>query len=126
MRIKSYWAGDDAVCIWHPEARFCGGAPHVLYGGTIASLLDCHSVNLVVAREYRAEGREIGAEPRIACVSANLNINFRVPVPIDKPVELRAAVRSSEGRKHWVTCSLAVDGRVCADGEVLVVRLKND
>jgi acyl-coenzyme A thioesterase PaaI-like protein len=127
MRIKSFWDDgiDSAVCHWVADPKYCGGSPEILYGGTIASLIDCHSVNLVVALEYRKEQRPIGSDPKIACVSANLNVNFRKPVPINKTIQLKANVLKCEGRKTWVACTLSVDGLACADGEVLVVRLKS-
>jgi hypothetical protein len=38
-------------------------APENLNGGIIASLIDCHSLNLAIARAYRDEQRAIGSTP---------------------------------------------------------------
>jgi acyl-coenzyme A thioesterase PaaI-like protein len=124
MRIKSFWNGDAAICTWRPDPKYCGGAVDILYGGTIASLIDCHSVNLAVATEYKQENRPIGSEPKVQCVSANLNVNFRKPIPLGKSVTLEARILKREGRKTWVSCVLSVEGQACADGEVLAIRLK--
>ena len=63
-----------------------------LNGGIIASLIDCHSLNLAIAHAYRAEGRPIGSAPRIGYVTANLQVTYAKPTPIDQLLELRARI----------------------------------
>ena len=41
-QIKSYWEGDEGICRITPEAHHSGGMKDILYGGLIASLMDCH------------------------------------------------------------------------------------
>ena len=124
LQIKSFWDGEESVCVWKPDQKYCGGSKNILYGGTIASLIDCHSVNLAIANIYKEENRKIGSEPKIFCVSANLNISLKKPVDINKEVLLKAKIKSKEGRKTWVICKLSQDDNICAEGEVLAVRLK--
>lgn len=124
LHLKSYWDGDEAVAIWKAEPHHCGEYRKIVTGGIIACLIDCHAVNLAIAHCYSKEGRTLGSNPRIFCVSANLNIDFRKPVPIDQNLELRANVTKVEGRKIWVRCFLSAGGQICAQGEVLSVRLK--
>lgn len=126
LRIKSYWDGDEAVCTWQAQPHHCGGSKDVVNGGIIASLIDCHSLNLAIAQAYRAEGRPIGSPPKIFYVTANLSIDYRRPTPIAKPLDLRARITKVEGRKTWVRCTLSVEGQVCAAGEVLGVRVRRD
>lgn len=123
LRIKSFWDGDEAVARWKPEPHHCGGTPRTLYGGVIASLIDCHSLNLAIAHAYRAEQRPIGSAPRIGYVTANMNISYLKPAPVDRPVELRARVSKLDGRKAWVNCTLSAAGEICAKGEVLGIRV---
>ncbi len=40
MQIKSYWDGEETVCIHIPKSYYTGGAPGYAYGGLIASLID--------------------------------------------------------------------------------------
>ena len=82
LRIKSYWAGDDAVATWRAEPHHCGGTRENLNGGIIAALIDCHSLNLAIAHAYRREGRAIGSAPRIGYVTADLHVSYLKPVPI--------------------------------------------
>jgi acyl-coenzyme A thioesterase PaaI-like protein len=50
LRLKSYWDGDEAVANWRAEPHHCGGTQENLNGGIIASLIDCHSLNLAIAQ----------------------------------------------------------------------------
>lgn len=124
LQIKSYWDGEEGVCAWQPQPHHCGGSKGIVNGGIIASLIDCHSLNLAIAYAYRSEGRPIGSDPNISYVTGNLNVSYLRPTPIDKPLHLRARIKRLEGRKVWVECTLSADGQLCAEGEVLGIRLE--
>jgi len=126
LRIKSYWDGEEAVATWKAQPHHCGGSKEIVNGGIIASLIDCHSLNLAIAYAYRNERRAIGSSPRIGYVTGNLNIAYVKPTPINEPLHLRARITKTEGRKTWVSCTVSAAGQVCASGEVLGVRVKRD
>ena len=42
LRIKSFWDGDESVCIYQPEPYHAAMPPDVMNGGTIAAIIDCH------------------------------------------------------------------------------------
>jgi len=126
LRIKSFWDGDEAVCRFKPEPHHSGGRKEIVNGGVVATLIDCHSLNLAIARAYRDEGRAIGSAPRIAYVTGNLNVSYLRPTPIDATLELRARVQKIDGRKAWIECTLSAAGDVCARGEVLGIRVERD
>jgi acyl-coenzyme A thioesterase PaaI-like protein len=126
LRLKSYWDGAEAVASWKAEPHHCGGTKENLNGGIIASLIDCHSLNLAIAQAYRAEGRPIGSPPRIGYVTANMNVSFLKPTPIDELIQLRAQITKLEGRKVWVSCTLSAADMIRATGEVLGVRVEWD
>ncbi|MGE5219058.1 MAG: PaaI family thioesterase [Chloroflexota bacterium] len=124
LRLKSYWDGDEAIAAWQAQPHHCGGTRENLNGGIIASLIDCHSLNLAIAHAYRAERRPIGSAPRIGYVTANMNISYLKPTPISELIELRARITLLEGRKTWVSCTLSAGGLVRATGKVLGVRVE--
>ena len=126
LQIKSYWDGDEAVATWHAQPHHCGGSEKILNGGIIASLIDCHSLNLAIAHAYRMENRPIGSSPRVGYVTANVNVSYLKPTPIHAAVELRARIARLEGRKAWVSCTLSAAGEICATGEVLGIRVERD
>jgi acyl-coenzyme A thioesterase PaaI-like protein len=123
LRIKSYWDADEAVATWHAEPHHCGGSEEILNGGIIASLIDCHSLNLAIAHAYRMENRPIGSSPRVSYVTASINVSYLKPTPIRAPIELRARVAKFEARKAWVHCTLSAAGEMRARGEVLGIRV---
>ncbi|MGH7827927.1 MAG: PaaI family thioesterase [Candidatus Binatia bacterium] len=124
FQIKSYWDGEEAVAVWNAQPHHCGGSKEILNGGIIASLIDCHSLNLAIAQAYRSEQRPIGSAPRIGYVTASMNISYLKPTPINEPVELRAKISKLKGRKAWVNCELRAAGEVRATGEVLGIRVQ--
>jgi acyl-coenzyme A thioesterase PaaI-like protein len=126
LQIKSSWDGAEAVAAWNPEPHHCGGSKNILNGGIIASLIDCHSLNLAIANAYRSESRPIGSSPRIGYVTANINIAYLKPTPIDAVIHLRARISRLDGRKVWVQCTLSAAGDICARGEVLGIRVERE
>ena len=126
LQLKSFWDGDEAIATWKAEPQHCGGSKEIVNGGIIASLIDCHSLNLAIAQAYRAENRPIGSSPRIGFVTGNLNVSYLKPAPIAEPLHLRARIMRIEGRKAWVSCTLSAAGEVCATGEVLGIRVQRD
>ena len=125
LRIRSYWEGEESVCRFRPRP-YHTAIPGYVYGGLIASLIDCHGTGTAAAAAYRAEGRDMGTEPRPRFVTASLHVDFLRPTPIDAVLELRGRVTKIEGRKTSVSISLAADGDECASGEVLTYRIKED
>lgn len=125
LGIASYWADDRgaAVCEFVPRPEHAAGPTTVLNGGIIATLIDCHSICTAIAATYRDEGRSIGSEPLIWCVTASLDIDYLKPTPIGGGVELIATVVESGRRKTRVTCSVSAEGIERARGDVLAIRV---
>ena len=124
LQLKSFWDGDDAVATWRAEPHHCAGTRENLNVGIIASLTDCHSLNLAIAYAYRIEQRPIGSAPRIGYVTANINVSYLKPTPLGEPIELRARITKLEGRKAWVSRTLSAAGEIRAIGQVLGIRVK--
>lgn len=128
LHIKSYWNDDGTavVATFHPQPKFNAGFPNVMYGGLVASLIDCHSIWTAIAWAYREEGRPHGSAPSISYVTGKLEVSFRQPTPLDAPIKLSARVESSHGRKSEVHCTLGTDDVVTAEANVLAVRIEGD
>jgi len=123
MQIKSYWDGEEAVCVHIPDERYTGGAPGNVYGGLIASLIDCHSMGTAAAAKCRSENRELGSEPALRFVTASLHVNYLAPTPMGGPLEIRSTIKEIKGRKVIVESRLIAKGKVCATGEVIAVQI---
>ena len=123
LRIKSYVEGDEAVCTFQPSPDHMAGPTHVVYGGIIAAVVDCHTVCTAIADVYRVAGQPIGTEPHRWCVTASLKLDYLAPTPIDQPMELRARVRETKGRKRVVDCTVRSGGREVVRAEVVAVEV---
>jgi len=119
-QIKSYWDGDETVCTYQPRP-YHTAIPGYVYGGLIASLIDCHSTGTAAAAAHRAEGRALGDGPLPRFVTGALNVKFLKPTPIDAPIHLRSQIKEVKKRKVVVTTELSSNGEVCATGEVVAV-----
>ncbi len=122
LHIKSYWEGDETVCRFDPRP-YHTAIPGYVYGGLIASLIDCHSTGTAAAAAYRAEGRAMDTLPPLRYVTASLQVDYLRPTPMGVPLEVRATVKEIRGRKVIVTSTLSANGQVCAKGEVVAVQM---
>lgn len=125
MQIKSYWDGKESICTYDPRPEQCAGPTHYLYGGTIASLIDCHCVCTAIATFYERDGFNVGEGPPIWCVTGRLTVSYLKPTPIDKPVELRATVSECTDKKAILNCTVYSEGEATAEGEVVAIRVPN-
>jgi len=122
LKIRSYWDGEETVCRFQPRP-YHTALPGFVYGGLIASLIDCHGTGSAAAGGYRAEGRAPGTEPRMRFVTAALKVDYLKPTPIDRPLELRGRIREVKGRKVIVDVDVLSDGTRTAKGQVIAVRV---
>lgn len=126
LRIKSYWDGHEATCMFTPGPAHTAGPRHILNGGVIATIIDCHSMCTAIAATHHAEGRPISSEPYIWCVTASLQLDYLKPTPLDAQLHLRAWVEATDGRRTTVVCTLSSSGIDRVRGKVVGVRVPSD
>ena len=122
LKIKSFWEGEETVAIFTPRP-YHTAIPGYVYGGLIASIIDCHGTGTAAAASYRAQGREMGTEPPLRFVTAALHVEFKRPTPMGVPLEVRGQVKEIKGRKVVVTARVSAGGELCAEGEVVAVQM---
>jgi len=122
LQIKTYWEGDESVTRFQPRPYHMA-IPGFVYGGLIASLIDCHGTGTAAAAAYRAEGREMDSEPALRFLTASLHVDYLKPTPLDAVLEIRGRVKEVKGRKVIVVSSLLAGGVECARGEVVAVQV---
>jgi acyl-coenzyme A thioesterase PaaI-like protein len=125
LQIKSFWDGDETVCLFQPRP-YHTAVPGYVYGGLIASLIDCHSTGTAAAAAYRHEERDMESLPARRFLTAALHVDYLRPTPIDTTLEIRARVKEIKGRKVVVESTLSARGEICARGEVVAVQLPDD
>lgn len=119
--FRTGWDGEQTVTYYHPEEKHIA-IPGFVYGGLIASLIDCHGTGSCALALHRKNGHEPGdgAEvPRF--VTASLQVNYRKPTP--QHVELKAVgtVEEIHPKKFKVDVQVFAGDELCATGEVVGV-----
>ena len=117
--LKSYWDGEETVCRYTPDAKYTGGFPGFLYGGMIASLMDCHGAGTAAAAKAREDNKPISR-----FVTASLQVDYLAPTPVNTELEVRGKVVEIKGRKVTVALTLTAAGTLCAKGSVLYIQIK--
>jgi len=125
LKVKSYWDGEETVATFRPRPYHMA-APCYVYGGLLASIIDCHGTGTAAAAAYRAEQRAMGTEPPIRFLTASLHVDYVRPTPLGVPLEIRGRVREFKGRKVVVSATVSADGEVCVRGEVVAVQVPDN
>jgi acyl-coenzyme A thioesterase PaaI-like protein len=125
LHIKSYWDGDETVCRLRPRPEHTA-VPGYVYGGLIASLVDCHGTGSAAAATYRAEGRAMDTAPPLRFLTASLHVDYLKPTPLDAEIEARGRIREVKGRKVIVDIRVLANGVETARGEVVAVQAPAD
>ena len=122
LHVRTHWDGDETVSRYTPRAWEIA-VPGFVYGGLIASLIDCHAMGTAAAATLRAAGAEVGAAPSPRFVTASLRVDFVQPTPLGPELVVRARVRQASERKVVVEATVSVGESVTARGEAVAVRM---
>ncbi len=124
-QIKSFWDGEESVCHFQPSPDHIA-IPGYVYGGLLASLIDCHGTGTAAAAGYHAENRPMDSEPPLRYLTASLYVDYLKPTPLGPVLEVRAKVKEIKGRKvvmeEWIT----VNGVITVRGEVVAVQVPDE
>ena len=127
LQIKSYWDenGEETVCRFTPRDYHIA-IPGYVYGGLIASIIDCHATGTAAAAAYRVAGREMDTLPAFRFLTAALHVDYLLPTPLNVPLNLQARVKEIKGRKVVVSVNLYAKDEECARGEVIAVQAPDE
>ena len=114
LHVETSWDGRQGLGRFTPRPEHIA-LPGFVYGGLLASLVDCHGVATAAA----GDSGESEAIPRY--VTASLRVDFLKPTPLGPELELRAWVKERRGRKTVVEVEISALGEVRARGEVVAV-----
>jgi len=122
LHVKSEWQDGVAVARFLPTAEHMA-LPGFVYGGLIASLIDCHSMATAAAASMAALGAVPGVDPTPRFVTASLHVDYLRPTPLGPELLLRGQAAEVGERKVVVEVTLVVAGTECARGRVVAVRM---
>lgn len=120
LHVRSAWDGDETVAVLTPRP-YHTAIPGYVYGGLIASLVDCHGTGSAALAAYRAAGREPGTQPPLRFVTASLHVDYLRPTPMGVELVARGVIREVKPRKVTVDVTVSAAGALCAKGVVVAV-----
>lgn len=124
-QLKTNWDGDETVTTFTPK-HFQTAIPGFVYGGLLASIIDCHGTGSAALALARAQGIELAEFNAPRCVTASLKVEYKKPTPIVMPLEIRGVIREIKGRKVIVEARLTAGGEICVTGEIIAVQVSDN
>ena len=121
-QIKSFWEGDESVCYFDPKP-YHTSIPGYVYGGLLASLIDCHGTGTAAAATYREEDRDMDTEPALRFLTGSLHVDYLKPTPLGVTLEVRGKVKEVKGRKVVIEEWIVANGVTTVRGEVVAVQV---
>lgn len=121
-QIKTVWDGDETLTTFTPKP-YHTAVPGFVYGGLLASLIDCHGTGSASAAMYKEEGRAMNTEPAYRFLTGSLNVKYIKPTPIDGTLEIRGKIREIKGKKVTVDVEVWAKGEVTVKGEVVTIQV---
>jgi len=121
-QIKSYWDGNESVCHFVPRPEHTAVQGYV-YGGLLASLIDCHGTGTAAAAAYRVQERPMDSQPSLRFLTASLHVDYHRPTPLGPTLEVRGKVKEVKGRRVSIDEWILVNGVVTVRGQVVAVQV---
>ncbi len=123
--LKTYLENDYTISKFTPKDYHIAIEGFV-YGGLLASLIDCHgtgSATIFCAKANKIEIKE-GNSPRF--VTGTLNVKYLKPTPLGKELTLKGELIVETKNKVQTKISVIVDGVVTVVGEVTAILLPDN
>ena len=121
-QIRSYWDGSESVCHFRPRP-YHTAIPGYVYGGLLASLIDCHGTGTAAAAAYRAAARPMDSEPSLRFLTASLHVDYLKPTPLGITLEVRGKVIEVAGRRVTIEEWILAEGDLTVRGQVVAVQV---
>jgi acyl-coenzyme A thioesterase PaaI-like protein len=121
-RFRSYWDGEESVCRFTPDSHYTS-IPGYVYGGLLASLIDCHGTGTAAAATYRAENRAMDTLPALRFLTASLHVDYLKPTPLGVALEIRGRVSEISGRRATIDEWILANGVTTVRGKVVAVQV---
>lgn len=122
LHVTTRWDGEETVARFTPRPAHTA-VPGFVYGGLLASLVDCHAMGTAAAAALRSAGQDVGEAPSPRFVTGSLKLDFLKPTPLGPELEIRGRVVEQGERKVKVAATVSVGGEVTVKAEVLAVRM---
>ncbi|GAB3623200.1 PaaI family thioesterase [Mariniluteicoccus endophyticus] len=122
-QLKTRWDGDshtDTITRFTPKPEHTA-LPGFVYGGLVASVIDCSGTGSAALAGNHAAGRDFEAEGSLRFVTGTLEVRYLKPTPMGVELVCRGHIDEVKGRKITVSLTLSADGVDVATGKVIAL-----
>lgn len=119
--FRTGWNGRETITWYMPKTEH-SAIPGFVYGGLIASLVDCHGTGSASLALHRKNGFEPGSgeePPRF--VTASLHVAYLKPTPQGIVLKAVGKIEEIHPKKFKVQIEVYAGETLCATGEVTAV-----
>ncbi|WP_027965052.1 PaaI family thioesterase [Halalkalibacillus halophilus] len=123
LKLRTGWSQEQTLTIYTPRPEHTA-IPGFVYGGLLASLIDCHGTGSASLALHRKNGHEPedGAEsPRF--VTASLEVKYIKPTPQNTPLKAFGTVNEVHPKKFNVNVEVYANEEVVATGLVVAAKM---
>ncbi len=108
-QFKTFWEEGEGVTRFIPRPEHTA-VPGFVYGGLMASLIDCHSAGVAAWTWVHEKGIDLSREPAPRFVTASLQVDFKKPTPLGPTLVVRGKAVEIGRRKVVVESVLIPEG----------------
>jgi len=123
LHLRTGWEGNKTVTVYQPRDEH-KAIPGFIYGGLIASVIDCHGTGSAAIARHRKNGHEPGdgvEAPRF--VTASLQVNYLKPTPAGVPLKAIGTVEEIHPKKFRVKTDVFAGEEKVVTGEVVATSM---
>lgn len=124
-QIKTRWADPEhrvsrTAITPRPEQT---AMPGFVYGGFVASIIDCSGTGTAALALADERGIDILAEGAPRCVTGTLEVRYVAPTPMGPELLVEGEVQEVKGRKVTVALRVTAEGTEVATGRVVALEI---
>lgn len=122
LHVRTHWQNGVGTARFTPRPYHLA-MPGYVYGGLLASLVDCHGIGTAAAAAMERSGERPGRDESPRFVTGSLRVDYLKPTPVDRELVLTARPVELGDRKVRVEVEVRAGEAVTVRGEVLAVRM---
>jgi len=120
-QFKTCWNGEQTITVYTPKQEHMA-VPGFVYGGLLASLIDCHSTGSASLALHKKNGHRLGDGTEVPrFVTGSLHVDFLKPTPQNVELKVIGTIEEIHPKKWKVLSEVYAEDTLVAKGEVVAV-----
>src|SRR5699024_10247393 len=123
LHLRTGWEGNKTVTVYQPRKEH-KAIPGFIYGGLIASVIDCHGTGSAAISRHRKNGHETcDSVDDSRFVTASLQVNYLKPTHAGIPLKVIGTVEEIHPKKFRVKTDVFAVEDMVVTGEVVAASM---